>query len=386
MPRQPKPFWYRDGWYTDAGGRGRKLLAKGRDNYDDAVQELHRYLGGLSRRGADPCQNPNLGLVELIDLFLDAVKQERSELTYAFYRSQCRRIARLLGNTAAKRITVEQVRAARSKLINAKKKPRTINMFVGALRRVYRWAADEGLIHPHDPTRTIRALPTTRRSRLVSETEYQKLLEQARLHNPAMLPLLQIARLMPVRPGEIRKLRWEQIDWERRLWIQREHKTATTARQPRPRVIAFPTAVEGILRDLQPQVEGFVFLSRRGRPYSAAGLSGHFARLRKLAGIRLDSNGESLRLYSNRHTGLTEAVRHGVTGPQLKLLAGWTSLNMAEYYIHLDERDLRQVAQLTADALEQQQTHEKKHETAQETPQESPTDRRPGTSLSDPDG
>lgn len=41
MPRPPKPFFWRDGWYTDDGGQ-RTLLAKGRHNRTAAQDALLR--------------------------------------------------------------------------------------------------------------------------------------------------------------------------------------------------------------------------------------------------------------------------------------------------------------------------------------------------------
>jgi site-specific recombinase XerD len=59
-------------------------------------------------------------------------------------------------------------------------------------------------------------------------------------------------------------------------------------------------------------------------------------------GLSPDENGEALVLSSHRHTILTEAARNGVTGPQLQLLGGWTSLEMAQRYVHLAEQDAYQ--------------------------------------------
>ena len=62
-------------------------------------------------------------------------------------------------------------------------------------------------------------------------------------------------------------------------------------------------------------------------------------RVRDRAGIKPDDNGENLVMYTNRHTLLTQAARNGANGPQLQLLGGWTSLQMADRYVHLAETD-----------------------------------------------
>lgn len=357
MGRQARPFWYRDGWYTDAGGGGRKLLAKGKENYAAAEHALHVYLAEMKNPRRLQYAQPHIGLTELVDLYLDQVKAEREETTYKSNCSQLRRVVAHFGNVGVFSITAAQVLAFRNKMLKRRLKNSTINICMRTFRSIFLWGKNQGIVDSADPTRQIKPLPEARRERLVGEEEYKKLLEAAaRLKRPDVVLLLQVMRVVPLRPGEARALRWEHTDWSRRLWILRRHKTRNRTRVAKPRIIAFPESVERLLKaewDKDPTPGGFIF-HPPGRPcWATAGqLSQMFRRLRHKAGIRLDENGESLRLYSNRHTVLTEAARCGANGPQLQMLAGWTNLKMTEYYIHLDETDLRKIADKVADVVE----------------------------------
>src|SRR4051812_39477150 len=84
MAKAPKPFWFRNGWYTESGGQGRVLLAKGKENYAEAVAALHRLLAErCEQRSADP-DNPGIGVTQLADLLLDELELGSPE-TYSYY-------------------------------------------------------------------------------------------------------------------------------------------------------------------------------------------------------------------------------------------------------------------------------------------------------------
>src|SRR5262249_112130 len=127
------------------------------------------------------------------------------------------------------------------------------------------------------------------------------------------------------RPGDIRKLAWPTVDWERHRWVIHEHKTTKTARVPKPFVIGMNEEVEQMLKarlEKLGQTER-VFLNADGRPWTRNALGLRMGRLRKRAGILPDERGEEFVLYTNRHTFITasgldaaipDAVRTDVAG------------------------------------------------------------------------
>jgi hypothetical protein len=65
MPRLPKFFRWRDGWYTDAGGRRTRLLDD-TTSFTDAQKALRLHLGEMDQNGARV--PPPLTVAELIAL------------------------------------------------------------------------------------------------------------------------------------------------------------------------------------------------------------------------------------------------------------------------------------------------------------------------------
>lgn len=359
MPRTPKPFFWRGGWYTDFGGR-RTLLATGKHNKgaaDDALLAL-RHQNALQ----DGKSYPDLTVLQLVDLFLDAVKVEKSVHTYADYQRWLHEFAKQHGNRRVRDITRLMTQQFKNEWsIKEYKpgkpyKPKTINHALIGLKRCWNWGIDTGLVAPPSPFAKLPLLYAEGRQRLAAPSEFQSLLRHA--GGVDFLHVLLAMRYTPARPGDIRVLTYSMVDWAKHVWVIPRHKTSRTMKKPKPRIIPMPPVIEKLLRH---RLQRFgrterVFTNRRGRPWKKDALVLRMRRVRKRAGIKPDENGESITLYSNRHTLLTQAARNGVTGPQLQLLGGWTSLAMAEKYVHLAEHDTYQAGVKAVQGLQPQRS------------------------------
>lgn len=83
MPRLAQPYLSR-GWYvTNLGGK-RQRLCEEADGLRAAREALVRLQGEVADNGGRPF--PSLTVVELIAMFLDSVKVERSHHTYSDYQ------------------------------------------------------------------------------------------------------------------------------------------------------------------------------------------------------------------------------------------------------------------------------------------------------------
>src|SRR5262245_68817 len=96
MPRKPKPYWNKGGWYTEAGGT-RVRLARGEHAYKEACLALEKLLAeqAVSREKGLPAAG-SLPLSELADLYLDHVKAELSEGTYLVRKCGLRELLKRL--------------------------------------------------------------------------------------------------------------------------------------------------------------------------------------------------------------------------------------------------------------------------------------------------
>ena len=102
MPRPAKPYLHRGWWVTNLGGSRQKLCPEGegpsaaREAFD-ALRQEQKNLGASTFR--------KLRVVELIALFLDTVKVEKSQSTYSDYQRWLTEFAKLHGNRLVREIT-----------------------------------------------------------------------------------------------------------------------------------------------------------------------------------------------------------------------------------------------------------------------------------------
>jgi integrase len=363
MPRLPKAFPWRDGWYTDAGGK-RTKVAEASASFTDAQKALRQLLGEHDLNGG--LAYPNLTVAELIALFLDMVKSENSDSTYYQYQRWLNEFAKLHGGQQARRITTLAGQQFKNRLMEAKHPrtgepymPRTINAALIALKRCWNWAIDTesfGLFR--SPFKKIKLLPEQGRQRIASEADFRKLLR----HSDALFrQVLLCLRYMPIRPQDLRSLRWtgeNEVNFDNHCWVIRKDKTSKTRNNHQPKVVMMPPFIERLLRWRQARSSSpFVFVNEDGSPWTKDALGLRMRRLRERAKIKADANGEEFVLYTNRHTYLTKAASV-MTPAELQALAGHTDYRTTKRYVHLAEQQtvLAGAAQRAVDALKLQRS------------------------------
>lgn len=153
-----------------------------------------------------------------------------------------------------------------------------------AIGMVMRYAIATGRAHS-DPTPALRgAIPTPAVRHMAAPNEPDKVGEILRAIDafkgtPQVAAALRLAPLLFVRPGELRMMRWEQIDWEAREWRYRASKTGTD------HVVPLSRQALAILEDLRPLTAhlpgGWVFPGGRTvtRPMSDMALNAALRRL-----------------------------------------------------------------------------------------------------------
>jgi integrase len=123
-----------------------------------------------------------------------------------------------------------------------------------------------------------------------------------------------------------------------------EHKTLTRQKHPRPRIVPLPDPVLKLLSWLARTPHGpedHVFLNSKREQWTRTALHSQMRRLRDRIGLHAKA-GESVVLYSTRHTYGTETVGK-VTDIELAELMGHTNATMTRRYIHLNLERLRQI-------------------------------------------
>jgi integrase len=211
---------------------------------------------------------------------------------------------------------------------------------LATMRQVLRWAVASKKI-PHNPMDGYTLPSMQSRSRILSFEEHCQL---CRASDRKFKPILRIAWMVGCRPGELRNLKWSQLESGFTRAVIGKHKTAK--KTGKPRIIYFPPRAQKLLQKLQrdrgkliekskkrnPVPESskpFVFLNHRKKPWTKNAIVLRMQRLRKDTGLDLVA-------YNYRHTWITRALKSNVPIATVAELSGHTDIDMiARVYGHL---------------------------------------------------
>ena len=282
----------------------------------------------------------NATVSQLCNEFLEVADLRPS--TYRDYRYRLLRGLKILDPTLRiAGMKKEHLNKISAEMRNIGRSPTTIRDTLTTFQTVFRWAVDSEMI-AHNPAARCKKPKARQRTRVVTPGEFQALLRASASNRPFLRMLIAL-RKTGCRPGELRTLRWDMVDFESRLWIIPEHKTVERQEEPRPRIIALPDCVLKMccwLREQPDRHETYVFVNSWGRPYTKDRLVKCMDRVRKRARIELKA-GEQLVLYSQRHTYATDA--HGKVGDiALAEMMGHTDVQMTRRYAHLNTARLHE--------------------------------------------
>lgn len=350
MSRPAKPFKH-EGWYkTNIGGKRTKLckiecgfkaaedaLAKLRVTRQEAVASGHAH----APPGAGIAIVIRSKLVgEVHDEFLDIVQADNSPDTYRFYVEKLKVFFDRFGHRDIRSLT-QKDGVSFKKWLRTEKEwmkgkakmvglgPTTVNHHLRAAKALLNWATepDRDYIR-RNPWKKVSLLPEQARERLITDEEFRHLVGQCKDGNVRgggrdFRELLLVLRYTTLRPGEVRKLRWEYISFD----CHRITFPAIVVKTKRRRPVSMLPIVEQVLRERQQRLakaEGFVFpataVDTDGKRAAVANekciTAGHlaqrfrrlFLRCVKLGLIEKEKAGERLVLYSSRHTRITELV------------------------------------------------------------------------------
>lgn len=138
------------------------------------------------------------------------------------------------------------------------------------------------------------------------------------------------------RPGEMRNLKWSQIDWVNGTVHLREHKTAHITGDDR--IIGLPSRLLGLLAAMKRRASStYVFLDNYGQPWSGTSEEDNergknsFCRLYKRWARRAGLP-EKVTAHSLRHGFCVRAIEQGVPGRAIADQQGWKSERMVSHY------------------------------------------------------
>ncbi len=301
MARKPSVWWHlqKRAWFTDFGGQ-RRLLAKGRKAKSQAIAALktllqeHELLAGV--HGA-------ITVAALCDAFLEDAHQHLEQATYKSYKYGCQKLVDHLGGRAAH--TIESVDILGfSKLLTNALNATTQAIVLRCVQRCFNWGVEARLIPPHRLGRMRKPRSKTR-DRYLTDTEFQTLLRGTNPRNHHRLGagfrrvLLALDWTM-CRPGEIARLKWEHVHWDRDVALLPHHKTK---RVGKPKIIPLVPKMKRLLQWLAARSRSeFCFVNGRGEPWNPRSINFRMQHIRERSGLA------DVMPYTIRHRAATNAI------------------------------------------------------------------------------
>ncbi|MEJ2090860.1 MAG: site-specific integrase [Syntrophobacterales bacterium] len=215
------------------------------------------------------------------------------------------------------------------------------------LRRLYNLARKWGLYAGKSPLESV-SLPRldNQKTEFLKEEEIIRLLNTLeKWPSRESAAFVKFALFSGLRRGEMLKLAWDDVDFDRGLIALRDPKGGKNTTIP-----VSPQALE-VLRSLEPR-SSFVFPGKNGG--QRADFKGPWQRIRKEAGLP-----ENFRFHGLRHHFASALVSAGIDLPVIQQLLSHKDFRTTERYAHLSPGALKEAAIRSGELLTPKELTEK---------------------------
>lgn len=346
LMRAGKPVLFIDIRYRLPSGEKRRYRRDAQvQTLTSARAEERRLLAYLSERGELPdSHDPESARMDTATTtFGDAVREYKKSTLLTKKPSTRAGYLEILGSdllTAIRDVPLDEVSAGTfakldTKLVKQKVSTSRRRNFHVVIRSVLRGAVALGALGemprlpklPRVGTTVVQAFPAESLPALLAAASPQAGLVFA------------LAAYAGLRAGEIRGLRWGDVDLGSRTLVVRRAITkgqVVTPKSGHERLVPIAEPLHALLSAAEPGEPGVaVARTEQGVPWGEYGLRQAFHRACRRAIL------PEMRFHSLRHTFVTELLRRGAAAHAVKALAGHSSLAVTERYAHVAERDLR---------------------------------------------
>ncbi len=329
------------------GQRVRKAL-KGVRTRTEAVKALNLEVAD-AQRGQYNFQDgkQKISFSEMADIFLEKYSKVNKKSWKTSDWVYLRRLKPYFGSYLLSKITPEMIEEYKSERLSTGIKKCSVNREVSCLRKIFNVALDWGRAIDN-PVRKVKLYSEKEniRERVLTEDEEERILKVAAPH---LKPILVVALNTGMRKGEVFKLKWQNVDFDKKEIKITESKSGRERRIPINSVL-FSLLNAHKAQDGQSE---YVFTNPdTGEPYTR--IKRAFSTACERAGI------EDLRFHDLRHTFATRLVRRGVDLVIIKELMGHASIVTTQRYLHSQASEkLQAVETLTKKQSEMWQTNGK---------------------------
>jgi integrase len=242
-----------------------------------------------------------------------------------------------IGSLKVAGVTPGDIRGLKLKL---QATPITANRVLAITSKMFSFAVGEGYRPNLDnPVKGIARFIEDRRERFLSQTELARLSGALVEHKPNLhANLVRFLLLTGARSGEAMQARWDEFDFQRRVWV----KPSAHTKQKSSHTVPLSAPALELLAAL-PRTTEWLFPSRQG---------GHLTSIKTSWGqIRRAADLPWLRLHDLRHQFASVLVSGGATLPMIGALLGHTTPQMTARYAHLFDEPLREATELVGRAI-----------------------------------
>jgi integrase len=348
--------------YRNKAGRVRRLTIGryGQVTVDQAREAAKHYNGVIALGGDSVMDRKRDRTAKTLDeVFVRYIAEHltpnRSDQAVRSAKRVQRFIAKSLGKQLASELKPSDVRVALEKFRNNSGNYNLVRTYVAA---AWNWGRDFGLIldDARNPVDGVETLPSTPRSRRITEAEYRAVfkaineLVTERRKDPSRLLACAFVIATGCRPIEAARLRRDDIYRDRGEAVLSEHKTF--GRTGKPKVFFLTPLVLDVLdrADALHTVRGvkseFVF-PRRGREKASLWLAKTWRSIRKRTGLDIE-----LRQFRSGFINVADDA--GMTLDQIAGITGHASVRTVKrHYLIVEEKRARDNANKVAVRLQQ---------------------------------
>ena len=276
------------------------------------------------RKKSAPYHDPLFS--DYIDTYINHVRYIQKKRSWKRDVSSIRNLDKEFSKHVLSEITTKQINDYREKRLAAGKSPRTVNLEMSCLSRLFRLAKDQELFIDENPVSNIKPFEIHYGAdRILSPEEEQKLIAASPAH---LKNIITCALNTGMRRGEIIGLKWSNVKLDQGYLLLE----ATNTKSKRERRVPINFIMKELLEELELSRGASVFLNSQGKPYhDGIGIRRSFYTARKKAGI------EDFRFHDLRHTAATRMVEAGVSLFTVGQILGHTDPKTTMRYAHPDK-------------------------------------------------
>ncbi len=341
-------------WYVRFWLNGqRRMLSTGETDYDKALMTVKEIIEGAANPTRS-MQSPPITFFQLADEFERYIEKRWMPKTVENDKSRLRGLRAVFGKKNVSDISRQQlmdyleqrtektvVRVKAGKRYEQKINIDTVNRELTSIKLLFKFAVEKGYI-TENPAEKIKPFPRlpdkdgnipTGERRPLTKDEWNRLLEASeKSKNELLTFILKIDKYSGLRKGELRRLTWDDVDFDKNVLSVRQTKNKSTIDKPMPRKLR---QVLLALRDKYPFAQ-YVLCKPDGSPCGDWRTS--FNNACKRAGL------DDVCFHMLRHTCFSNLGNHGYGPFQIKAYSGHKSLKMVQRYTKISPEYVQKMA------------------------------------------